>query len=305
MPQFSVCVPAYNDVAAFARCLDSVLGQRGITLECIVSDDSTTDDIATRVARLADSRLVYSRNAERHGPVANWNKAIRQATGEFVTLLHQDDWYRSDHALREICAIFGREGADTLFCGRALYEDGHCLSEYPLTLERVTGFRRRFPGRSLVVNTLGHPGVAFFANRHKDVLYDTSLLYFSDTEYFYRLIGASGRVAVCAAPHIAVSRSATQLSAGCVARLDACVPQLAYALDKHNAVALESGLALARFFAANLRHWGKMNVSKAAHRAWTEFSLLVLVIMLLSFPVFFAHMLYRAAYRRVNGKVWG
>jgi glycosyltransferase involved in cell wall biosynthesis len=305
MPQFSVCVPAYNDVAAFVRCLDSVLGQRGITLECVVSDDSTTDDIATHVARLADSRLVYSRNTERHGPVANWNKAIRQATGEYVTLLHQDDWYRSDHALREICTIFGREGADTLFCGRALYEDGHCLSEYPLTLERVTGFRRRFPGRSLVVNTLGHPGVAFFANRHKDVLYDISLLYFSDTEYFYRLIGVSGRVAVCAAPHIAVSRSATQLSAGCVARLDGCVPQLAYALNKHNAATLESGLALARFFAMNIRHWRKDNVLMAAQNARNEFPIFVLIIMALSFPVFFAHMLYRSGYRLTAGKVWG
>lgn len=304
-PDISVCIPVYNDLDSFSRCIASVLQQKDIVLECVVNDDSTTNDIAEYVESMPDARIVYRRNEERLGPVFNWNATVQQATGEYITLLHQDDWYRSETTLKKIYAIFQNTGADALFCGRALYQDWKLLGEYPMSLEKVEKFRRFFPGRTLVVNTLGHPSVAFFHQRHKDLLYDTALVYFADTEYYTRLIRTSKKIAVYEEPHVAISRSDKQLSATCLAKLDALVPQLAHGLRKHNATHLESGLALARFFAGNIRHWRGDNIAKAYHRARAEFSTLILSITVLSFPVFFVHMLYRALYRRTTGKVWG
>jgi len=304
-PEFSVCIPAYNDLDAFTRCIASVLRQKDIVLECVVNDDSTNSEIAEYVGTVPDARVVYRRNEQRLGPVCNWNAALQRATGECLTLLHQDDWYRSEETLKKIYDIFQKQEADVLFCGRALYQDGKCLGEYPMSLEKVRGFRKRFPGRTLVVNTLGHPGVAFFHQRRQDLLYDTALVYFSDTEYYARLIHSSKKIAVCEEALVAVNRSGKQLSAACLARPDTLVPQLAYALRKHNATNLESSLALARFFAGNMRHWRGSGIVNALYGAHAEFSLLILIITIVSFPAFFVHMFYRALYRRVTGKVWG
>jgi glycosyltransferase involved in cell wall biosynthesis len=304
-PQFSVCIPAYADLGAFSRCLATVLGQKGVSLECVVSDDSGTDKIAEHTARQDDGRIAYHRNRPALGAPENWNRAIGLARGEYVTLLHQDDWYRSDDALKTLYETFQSEGADALFCGRALYRGDICLGEYPLTLKKLGAFRRGFPGRTLVVNTLGHPGVAFFHRRHSGVRYDAALLYFSDTEHFARLICAAGRVAVCEKPLVAIARGGEQLSAGCLARPEALVPELAYALRKHRASGQECGLALARFFAGNARHWRQGALPTALRSAREQFSLMALCLCAASLPVFLAHMLYRAAYRRVRGRAWG
>jgi glycosyltransferase involved in cell wall biosynthesis len=305
MPQFSVCIPAYNDIDAFARCLASVLRQEGISLECVVSDDSTTDQIGAYTARLNDGRIVYSRNRERLGPVKNWNRSIDLATGKYITLLHQDDWYRTQDTLRKIYELFHNEKADALFCGRALYRDGQCLGEYLMTSRKVMAFQAGFPGRTLVVNTLGQPSVAFFHRRHANLQYDAALVYFPDTEYFSQLIGAAENIAVCVEPLVAVSRSETQLSASCLARLDTLVPQLAYAMSKHRATEAQRGLALARFFAGNLLHLRVKTFISALRQSRELFSVIAFWFFVLSLPLFLSHMLYRAAYRRVAGKPWG
>jgi glycosyltransferase involved in cell wall biosynthesis len=304
-PQFSVCIPAYNDFEAFSRCLSAVLRQKGVTLECIVTDDSATDHIAAYAARQNDSRIVYSRNIPALGAPENWNRAIALAGGEYITLLHQDDWYRSDNALKTVHEIVSAEGADALFCGRALYENGKCLGEYLMTLKKAMNFHRDFPGRTLMVNTLGHPGVAFFHRRHNNICYDADLIYFSDTDYFARLITAASKVAVCPEPLVAIGRSKEQLSYRCLTRIDTLVPQLAHGLRKHRAGSMESGLALARFFAGNLRHWRVDSLSAALRKAREAFPFVTFGVFILSFPVFFVHMLYRAAYRQAAGKAWG
>jgi glycosyltransferase involved in cell wall biosynthesis len=281
-----------------------VLNQRDISLECVVSDDSATDDIAEFTARLGDTRIVYCRNAPAMGAPENWNRALKPATGTYVTLLHQDDFYLSEHALKAVCGVFERERADVVFCGRALYADGQRLGEYPLSGKTVLEFQKNFPCGSLVVNRLGPPGVAFFRNAHRCVRYDAALLYFSDTEYFRRLM-LTGRTCVCSLALVAVSRSDAQISAGCLRRPDALVSELAYALRKSGAGTLRTGPALARFFAATLRSWRKSTLVAALRKVREEFSLTVCCIFIVSFPVFFMHMLYRAAYRQATGKPWG
>jgi glycosyltransferase involved in cell wall biosynthesis len=305
IPEFSVCIPTYNNISAFSRCLYSVLYQQDITLECIVSDDSTTSEIANYITCQSDTRIIYSRNIPTLGVPENWNRAIEIACGQYITLLHHDDFYISKNTLKKIYITIQTEKADVLFCGHALYKYEKCLGEYPLSMKKIKNFYQKFPGRTLVVNTLGHPSIGFFHQRHKNILYDTTMLYFSDTEYFARLISEAKIIAVCKEPLVAINRSDSQLSANCLARLDALVKQLACGLRKHDATNLQSGLSLARFFASNMRHLRKCDVTKVIHSAGNEFSTRMLAIAALSFPVFFLHMLYRAAYRHITGKRWG
>ena len=54
---FSIVIPAYNNLSLLQRALDSAWQQQGVEFEVIVTDDSTTTDIAQYVATLGDRRL--------------------------------------------------------------------------------------------------------------------------------------------------------------------------------------------------------------------------------------------------------
>ena len=45
MPKVSVCIPTYNNLELFKKCLNSVLVQEFKDYEIIVSDDSNNDEI--------------------------------------------------------------------------------------------------------------------------------------------------------------------------------------------------------------------------------------------------------------------
>ncbi len=305
-PTVSVCIPAYNNAPAFSRCLQAVLAQQNVSLECVVSDDSDTDAIHDLVRACGDTRVVYKRNIPALKAPANWNAALALARGEIVTLLHQDDWYRSPDALQKVCTRMEETGAKALVAGRALHCSGDCVGEYVPSDATLRDFSARYPGRSLVVNTLGSPSVVFFRRELAAVHYDTRLLYFSDTEYYARLFAAGKSVACLSLPVVGIERGAEgQLSGHCLSRLDELVPELARALAAFHAGAVDSGLALARFFAANMRHWMKGHILDALAEAGRAFALPALLVAGASLPVFSVHMIYRL-FRRLSGRQpWG
>ena len=305
-PTISVCIPAYNNAATFSRCLRSVLAQRNVTVECIISDDSDSEAIHEIVREVGDPRVVYAANAPALGAPGNWNAALAGAHGKIVTLLHQDDWYLSPLVLASVARRFAETGAEVLLCGRALYANGKRIGEYPANDAAIRKFSAAFPDRSLVVNRLGSPSVIFFAGKFSSIRYDTRLLYFSDTEYFARLFAAAGPAACMAEPAIGIEWGADgQISSGCLEHLGSLVAELAYALHKTRSGRVDSGLALSRFFAANARHWRKGGAGEALAVSLKHFSPAALAVAACALPIFGMHMAYRLAHRLVAGKPWG
>jgi glycosyltransferase involved in cell wall biosynthesis len=89
----SVCIPSYNASRFIGETLRSVLDSEYRNIEIIISDDASTDDTATIIESLQDRRIRFCRNGRNEGPVRNWNRAVTQATGEYVSLLNHDDLY--------------------------------------------------------------------------------------------------------------------------------------------------------------------------------------------------------------------
>jgi len=305
MCTFSICIPAYNNLAAFARCLDSVLSQSEQAIECLVHDDSTTDDICAYIERSRDARIRYTRNTPKLGAPKNWNAALARAEGSIVTLLHQDDWYRFPDVLGRIHEAMDTAAADVLITGRTLYERGVCMGEYADISSHQASFLRDFPGKSLVVNRLGHPSVFFFRNALKYIIYDEAIYYFSDTEYYKRLLEVAHKVCVFPEALVALERGGSgQWSAHCLSRPEQLVDELLYALCKHKAHAVEKGMAAARFLVSHVRHWRRIGVGRvvcytARMLRWHEF-----FVLLAAFPFLLGHMAYRFAYRRMMQHPW-
>jgi len=93
MVKVSVCIPSYNAGKFIHRTIKSVLDSACQHFEIIVNDDASTDNTADIVHSFQDSRIRFYQNDTNTGPVKNWNLAVKNATGEYVSLLNHDDLY--------------------------------------------------------------------------------------------------------------------------------------------------------------------------------------------------------------------
>ncbi|MBM3804581.1 MAG: glycosyltransferase family 2 protein [Acidimicrobiia bacterium] len=85
-PTLSVIIPNYNHAAFLPRSLGAILAQSVQPLEIIVMDDASTDNsvevIESFVRRHPHIRL--HRNARNLGVVANGNRAVDLAQGDYM-----------------------------------------------------------------------------------------------------------------------------------------------------------------------------------------------------------------------------
>jgi len=96
-PLISIAIPAYKD-KYLGHAIESILNQTIQDFELIIVNDASPNPIDTVVEKFNDPRIKYIINEQNIGgsdPVANWNKCLSFASGEFFALLCDDDMYDS------------------------------------------------------------------------------------------------------------------------------------------------------------------------------------------------------------------
>lgn len=92
IPRVSIIVPTFNRSGLLQICLNSMLS---VTVDCeiLVLDNASTDDTEQVCSAhyKVEPRLRYIRNAENIGPVANFNLGLREARGEYLCMIGDDD----------------------------------------------------------------------------------------------------------------------------------------------------------------------------------------------------------------------
>jgi glycosyltransferase involved in cell wall biosynthesis len=96
--KFSIVIPAHNGEAYLALAIISALAQTRPADEVIVVNDASSDRTA-EIARSAKwtSRVKYFYCEKSAGFVDAWNRAVKKASGDFVSILHQDDVLYPDY----------------------------------------------------------------------------------------------------------------------------------------------------------------------------------------------------------------
>jgi glycosyltransferase involved in cell wall biosynthesis len=95
-PLLSVCIPAYNRPGWLRRGLESIAITDDTDIEIVITDDSDTDQcqaIAAEVLENWSGSWRYEHHQRPLGMAQNWNRAIRWATGQYVMVLHDDDFF--------------------------------------------------------------------------------------------------------------------------------------------------------------------------------------------------------------------
>ena len=94
IPDISVIVTVYNIEKYISECLESILSQKGPTLECICVDDASTDgslEILNKYA-LKDPRIKIIQNQKNMGLSSSRNIGFRNAMGKYLYNIDGDDF---------------------------------------------------------------------------------------------------------------------------------------------------------------------------------------------------------------------
>ncbi|MGN0213205.1 MAG: glycosyltransferase family 2 protein [Muribaculaceae bacterium] len=125
-PRFSFVLPAYKG-RYLAESIQSILTQTITDFELVIVNDCSPDDIAAIVAVNSDERIRYYENEQNIGGtdlVAQWNKCLSYARGEYVILATDDDLYEPNF-LETFVPLIEKYPMTDLFHARILTFNGN------------------------------------------------------------------------------------------------------------------------------------------------------------------------------------
>lgn len=185
----SICIPAYKNVQFLQRLLDSIAIQLFRDFEVIVTDDSPDQSAGELCAEYAGKfPLRYFRNEQPLGTPENWNEAIRKATGGWIKIMHDDDWFSDEHSLEEFArAIAANPGSSFIFTAyRDIFLDEDRSREMFVAPKQFRSFLRNKTvlfGRNIV----GPPSVILY-RKEGDPYFDKTVKWVVDIEFYIRYL---------------------------------------------------------------------------------------------------------------------
>jgi len=187
-PFISICIPAYKKVQSLERLLRSIASQTYTNYEIIITDDSRDDSVTDLVKTFsATLPIQYFKNNTAAGTPGNWNIAIQKATGAWIKLMHDDDWFASPAALQLFADAAANTDAGFIFsaCNNIYTASGKEVHEY------LTGWKKDMLEDNTLnlfyENVIGHPSTVL--HRRDDALqYDTQFKWVVDKDFYIRYL---------------------------------------------------------------------------------------------------------------------
>jgi len=194
-PLISICIPAYKNTDFLKRLFDSIHIQLFRDFEVIVSDDSPDQgvrDLCESFRHLFP--LQYHRNLPALGTPENWNAAIRHAQGQWIKIMHDDDWFSDEQSLSAFAAAIVQHPESSFFF--AAYRDVF-LDEGRIREVFVSKFRyRSFLQEHATLfskNIVGPPSVVLYRN-DPSILYDARVKWVVDIDFYIRYLSGKAPV---------------------------------------------------------------------------------------------------------------
>lgn len=209
----SICIPAYNNIESIRRLVESILNQSYGDYEVIITDDSTTDEVEQYIAQVKDERFHYIHNAEQLGATANCNTAIRKAHGEYIKVMHHDDWFTDSHSLGKMVVMLEQnENAVMAFSGT------YQVSKTDRFARSITSEQEAFINTDadnlFAGNYIGAPSATIW--RNCGMLFDEKIKWLVDVELYIRLLREKGTYVYSTEPLISIGISDTQVTTSCL-----------------------------------------------------------------------------------------
>jgi len=192
-PLVSICVPTYHangeQERILTRLIMSVKEQVYPNIELVISDQDATEKKERAILKFLDAKvqLRYLDFKDDSGISAhNTNNALAHATGEYIQVLNQDDFFYHENALRDAIPLLQSSGKKWL-AAACLHTD-----DYETYLDRLhTPVWRGEKSMVEGVNSIGCPSVVIF-ERSLKLRCDPNVFYAMDCSMWIDLFRSGG-----------------------------------------------------------------------------------------------------------------
>lgn len=191
-PFISICIPTYKRTDLLKKLLDSIVIQRFRDFEILMNDNSPDDSVKKLVETYRDKlSIAYEQNIPAVPAVENGIKVMRRATGKWVKMIHDDDWFDTPDALQIFAYAALSSGKDFIFCAsnQVYLETGKQETEI-LTEERMQMLDNSVFSL-FYLNVIGHPSVVMHKN-DPNIEYDPQFNWVLDVDYYIRFMNVHG-----------------------------------------------------------------------------------------------------------------
>jgi glycosyltransferase involved in cell wall biosynthesis len=227
----SICVPAYKNVNFLKRLMDSIRQQTFRDFEVIITDDSPDDSIKKFIDNYADlPSLRYQRNPVALGTPENWNEGLRLASGKWIKIMHDDDWFADEKSLARLATAIQKTNADFIFSAyNNIYLNRKTTQRVRPSTYRLKAMKKE-SYTLFAKNIVGPPSVTVHRN-NATILYDNKTKWVVDIDFYIRWFkrGAVEYLDECL---YNVGMSDEQVTMDCVGNRKVQVPENFYLLNK-------------------------------------------------------------------------
>jgi glycosyltransferase involved in cell wall biosynthesis len=214
-PKVSICIPAYQEPVLLRRALQSVFDQSFENYEVIITDDSADRAVEKIVKEfLPNTKLRYYKNASRKGTPENWNEAVRLARGEYIKILHHDDWFAYKDSLMQFVKMLDDNAkTDFAFCSSTTCgPDEKMLFIHRPSNKQLKKLRHN-PAYLVPHNFIGAPSATIY-RKSVNITFDHNLKWVVDIDFYLRILRQNNSFAFCEHPLVNVTTgSANQVTA--------------------------------------------------------------------------------------------
>jgi glycosyltransferase involved in cell wall biosynthesis len=209
----SICIPAYKRLNYLKRLFASIENQAYKDFEVVITDDSGEDDKVEKYIAYSNFNftLRYIKNEKPLGSPKNWLESFKYAKGEWIKIMHDDDWFSDSNSLSVFVENISLN-IDCIFSGYNAIDENSVEKNKSITKSRFDKLTKD-PLYLFSSNIIGPPSVMMFRSKIKEQ-FDDRLKWIVDWEYYIRL-AKKYDLAYIPRPLINVSNNSTQVTNSC------------------------------------------------------------------------------------------
>ena len=185
----SICIPAYKHVDYLKRLLDSIAIQTFKDFEVIITDDSPGNEVEQFCLQYQSLLPIkYIKNNTSLGSPGNWNACISNASGQWIKLMHDDDWFACPESLKHFAgAAFQGKNNQFIFSAFTEIDEQKETKQIAIINRIYLALLRSSPLTLFKKNFIGHPSTTLVANNNQ-YYYDTNFKWVVDIEFYIRYL---------------------------------------------------------------------------------------------------------------------
>ena len=174
-PLLTIITVVKNGAKTLEKCIKSVIDQKGVNIEHIIIDGSSSDKTIS-ILKKYSKNIDYWISEKDNGIYDGMNKGLKLALGEYIGILNADDFFKKD-SLKIIVKYFKRYKSIDFVFGTVFKE------------KILSGF---WPNKiKWKFNIYSAHSVGFFIRKDSQKilgLYDNKFRFSADRDLFYRMI---------------------------------------------------------------------------------------------------------------------